>query len=89
MDFISTDAYISSMKPIELEAMEIAKRMLETSFDIQECNGYISFKKKRIQIIIKVQSIIRMYIAKMQLKSLIQAKQKPIIVKKVARKKKN
>jgi hypothetical protein len=38
------DAYIAQLSPIELEALEIAKRML-TAFRIETTIGFLKFKK--------------------------------------------
>lgn len=37
--------YIESLDEFELQAMHIAKRMLETSFDLEKSIGFLNFKK--------------------------------------------
>jgi len=40
------DKYIKSLNSIELVALEIAKRKLESSFDLKKSIGYLDFLKK-------------------------------------------
>lgn len=39
------EKYIKSLNEFEIEAMNIAKKMLETSFDIEKSIGFLKFKK--------------------------------------------
>ena len=38
--------YINSLDNFEIQAMNIAKRMLQSSFDIEKSIGFLDFKKK-------------------------------------------
>lgn len=46
MDNNIEDKYIESLNSIELVALEIAKRKLESSFDLKKSIGYLEFLKK-------------------------------------------
>ena len=46
MDNDIEDKYIKSLNNIELVALEIAKRKLESSFDLKKSIGYLEFLKK-------------------------------------------
>jgi len=37
--------YINSLDDFEIQAMNIAKKMLESSFDIEKSIGFLNFKK--------------------------------------------
>tara|TARA_R110002072_G_scaffold49072_7_gene133738 strand:- start:112 stop:354 length:243 start_codon:yes stop_codon:yes gene_type:complete len=39
--------YIESLDDFELQAMDIAKRMLESSFDLEKSIGFLNFKKSK------------------------------------------
>ena len=39
--------YISTLSPLEIQVMEIAKQDLEKSFDIRKSIGFISWLKKK------------------------------------------
>ena len=39
--------YVNTLNEFELQAMDIAKRMLESSFDIEKSIGFLEFKKKQ------------------------------------------
>ena len=39
--------YVNTLDEFELQAMDIAKRMLESSFDIEKSIGFLEFKKKQ------------------------------------------
>lgn len=40
--------YINSLDNFEIQAMNIAKRMLQSSFDIEKSIGFLDFKKNKI-----------------------------------------
>lgn len=39
--------YINSLDDFEIQAMNIAKKMLESSFDIEKSIGFLDFKKNK------------------------------------------
>lgn len=39
--------YINSLDDFEIQAMNIAKRMLQSSFDIEKSIGFLDFKKNK------------------------------------------
>ena len=39
--------YINSLNDFEIQAMNIAKKMLESSFDIEKSIGFLDFKKNK------------------------------------------
>lgn len=39
--------YIESLDEFELQAMNIAKRILESSFDLEKSIGFLNFKKSK------------------------------------------
>ena len=39
--------YIESLDKFELQAMNIAKRILESSFDLEKSIGFLNFKKSK------------------------------------------
>lgn len=41
------DAYIAQLSPMELRVLDIAKRLLESSFNITKSIGFIEWQKKQ------------------------------------------
>ena len=48
-DNLEKDLYIAQLKPREVAALEIAQRMLGTSFDLFKSKGFLQWKQKQIK----------------------------------------
>ena len=42
--------YLHQLSPIEKKACNIAKKHLETSYDVLKSNGFVNWNKERIKI---------------------------------------